>query len=635
MFFIFPLFVTFLTVAKANDWNTPCFYGKCEYTLPSSSGPASGVLKIWGSPNSISDITPAAGYEILDCSPDELSQDIRLVCVGNSSSMASCDHLFQNAGAEGKIVRLPENCGTSAFARVAKAWIPEDQSLPSSIAARLVGRDVQPQVKALTLDVNFNAIDTSKSGSVQFSIQGTSVPGANAILSRSVYNSRAINLSNNFNITNTTTLQPIDADAPFPLIDQSISCPPATASVKVNVDAKAHAQVSLGVAVSGTIAPPNFDQFNMLVGLTADLNGTVDLIADVSGTLDSGKIPIFTLGIPGLSFPGVLDIGPSLEIDVQAKATLDLNVDLSVGLNYHVNNAQLNFPPSNDTNTTQSQDSNFQIADTPLSISASPAVASTGSVEAHIIPTLKFGISALDKVVNTNVFLALDTSATVILTLEAQTSTSQLVKRADRAKLLDARANNQLPAPPVPTAAPLLRKDYMPSASGSSATTVTSIAINPTCTCVLSPQSSIVTAIQGTETGTATLATTSTSSTTTSSAVQSSSTSSSGSNNSNNIFGGCFEVKAGLDVTAGADSGFFGLFDGNTQVSLFSKSFELFKKCFGSQASRRSTRVSRLEQGSETLNRRAGLACPGTNIGAPVSVTSQQVSAANIKPIAA
>lgn len=203
---------------------------------------------------------------------------------------------------------------------------------------------------------------------------------------------------------------------------------------------------------------------------------------------------------------------------------------------------------------------------TALNISASPAAASTGSVEAHIIPTLKFGISLLN--VDTDVFLALDTSATLTLTLEAQATSIQSVRRANHAKLLKARSKKSPPVAPEPTSI-VSTKDYMPSASGFAATT--SIAINPTCTCVLSPQSSIVTAIQGTETG-------SSSGTATSSATQTTSTSSSN-DDSSSSFSGCFEVNAGLDVTAGADGDFFGLFDANTQVTLFSKNFELFKAC--------------------------------------------------------
>ena len=42
-------------------------------------------------------------------------------------------------------------------------------------------------------------------------------------------------------------------------------------------------------------------------------------------------------------------------------------------------------------------------------------------------------------------------------------------------------------------------------------------------------------------------------------------------------FGGCVELGTGLDVNAGADADFFGLFNKGTSVNLFSKKFELFK----------------------------------------------------------
>ena len=40
----------------------------------------------------------------MDCSPDALNQDIRLVCSGSAED---CDRL-QASGPEGKVVRLPE-----------------------------------------------------------------------------------------------------------------------------------------------------------------------------------------------------------------------------------------------------------------------------------------------------------------------------------------------------------------------------------------------------------------------------------------------------------------------------------------------------------------------------------------------
>ena len=58
-----------------------------------------------GSPTAISDLTPAAGWQILDCDANSTAQDIRVVCADPD---AYCEHLFQG-GAVGTIVRLPEN----------------------------------------------------------------------------------------------------------------------------------------------------------------------------------------------------------------------------------------------------------------------------------------------------------------------------------------------------------------------------------------------------------------------------------------------------------------------------------------------------------------------------------------------
>ena len=59
----------------------------------------------WGASGAISDITPAAGWQILSCDPNGMDQDIRLVCMHDD---ASCDHLLEG-GAENTIVRLPES----------------------------------------------------------------------------------------------------------------------------------------------------------------------------------------------------------------------------------------------------------------------------------------------------------------------------------------------------------------------------------------------------------------------------------------------------------------------------------------------------------------------------------------------
>ncbi|KAF8896684.1 hypothetical protein BD779DRAFT_1433082, partial [Infundibulicybe gibba] len=417
-------------VLADNDWSQPCHSGICILKLifilsdiPATAGGPSGTLKIWGSPTSISDITPASGWEIIGCSPDALAQNIRLVC-------QRCDHLFQGIGAEGKIVRLPESCGKNAFARVANAWVPADQSIPPSISTRVARRDGQaPTVQALTIDTNFEGVDhQSRTGTVTFAIQGATIPGAAGDIPAPVVGSQRRTrlaergfgigtiLGGKFCRHQVNSTPALDVDKTFNLLNKTVSCPPITASLKIDVGAKAHALASIGIAASGTFIPPKISSFGIISSVTADLEGSIDLVADVSGTLDSGLITLFEVGIPGLDFPGILSIGPNFQINAEATAVLDLNVDLNVGVNFHISNAQMTFPPSSG----QGSSGAFQLDDTPLKLSASPSVTATGSVEAHIIPTLNIGVSALGGSISANVFLDLDASAKMTLTLEAQ-----------------------------------------------------------------------------------------------------------------------------------------------------------------------------------------------------------------------
>ena len=71
----------------------------------------------------------------------------------------------------------------------------------------------------------------------------------------------AIKKLNNFDVDKNKDLPPFDVDKKFNLLNQSISCPPVSASVNIDVEAKAHAVASIGVAASGTIVPPKINDF--------------------------------------------------------------------------------------------------------------------------------------------------------------------------------------------------------------------------------------------------------------------------------------------------------------------------------------------------------------------------------------
>ncbi|KAG7090279.1 hypothetical protein E1B28_011876 [Marasmius oreades] len=439
-------FVT-LSVLAENDWKTPCLNGVCQYSF---NGDGSGAIKVWGSPDALTDITPAAGWEILDCSPDALAQDIRLVCQGDEDSAESgCAHLYQTIGAEGKVVRLPESCGKSAFARISKAWVPEDQSIPASLAKRLVRRDgAPPVVKALRIDTDFGAADKwKKVGPVNIAVQAANYPGADitgamdtvgpqrrAQLSRrdtDVFIERALQAirpmavmgragevrhivtgraEKDVNVNKTFELPPISLTKTKSLFDKSFKCPPTEAGLSVTVDSKGTATVSLGVVAIGTVVPPKFDNFELTAGLDAELDGSMTVKTNVVGKLDTGRIPIFEVGIPGASIPGILTIGPSFQIQAQATAQLEVALETTVGLNFKVQKATLSFPDKK-----KKSGGNFKVGDTPLTLSAGTSLQLNGVVEGHIVPTLNVGLNAFGNAARAGVFLEVDTHASLNL----------------------------------------------------------------------------------------------------------------------------------------------------------------------------------------------------------------------------
>ncbi|TDL21321.1 hypothetical protein BD410DRAFT_724403 [Rickenella mellea] len=412
-----------LVAQAANDWSKPCLQGICSYDVAQSTTSMPGSMTITGSTNAISDITTAAGWEIMSCDPNTESSDIRLVCRSTDTSAAGCDHLYQN-GAENTIVRLPQNCLKVPFARVARAWVPEDQSIPSSVAKRLVSRGgkAAPQVKALSLDTNWKAATGKHDGSITLAVIASSVPGAHGDATLTAVSAQRRSrmferrgFADSFNNTLSKALPPIDISKAFPIFSTTLPCAGTTTKIDISANAKAHAQISLGVVAAGTLVPPVMTEIATYTGLTANLDGTLTVNADLTGTFDSGQITLFQLGLPGLDIPKILTIGPEFKLNAQATATIDVNVNMNIDLSYDVNNLKLFFPP------VKGQVSNGVLnpKDTPLKLAVTPSVSSKGVVQAHIIPTVDLGVSALGDIVSATIFLNVDTNAALTLTLDA------------------------------------------------------------------------------------------------------------------------------------------------------------------------------------------------------------------------
>ncbi|KAF8472221.1 hypothetical protein DFH94DRAFT_192159 [Russula ochroleuca] len=414
----------------ANDWFDPCTQGKCSWDLPGDSG-ASGTVHIWGPHSAISDITNATGWHITSCDPSATTQKIQLVCKGGNPD---CDHLFQGGGAVNTIVRLPNSCGPMPFARVAQHQI---------LQYNLSSRASEAPVHELALDTNFTAVTLSQGDSVHFSIQGMSSKGNENVgpqvrrghgrvwspaspqheIHRHRVLARGLNAPRAFNKNFSLNTTPVDFSGVTNLLNTSIECPTSTtnptsssASISLDVGADLHLSIGLGAVVAGTIIPPDIFEFGLYFALDGNVDANISVASNISGDVSTGNITLFQIGIPGLSFPGIFEIGPEFKLMGEIDAAGHDNVSAVVDLNYDLSGVSFVFPPQ-----AGSKAGGITPGANHVTVSASPDIGATFEVSGHVIPQVDIGLSALS-VVSTSVFLKLDASADFIVSTDAGAS---------------------------------------------------------------------------------------------------------------------------------------------------------------------------------------------------------------------
>ncbi|KAL0949219.1 hypothetical protein HGRIS_009299 [Hohenbuehelia grisea] len=434
--------------APHNDWSQACFHGECAYEMTSNSG-TSGLLKLYGSPKSISDITAAAGWVVLDCDPHSMVQQIRLVCKSDNAEAAGCNHVFEHGGAIDKLVRLPENCGSGPFARIAKANIAADQSIPAHMKRHLERRgEAQPEVHLLDIDTNFAAVSVDRAGEIKFRFVGFNQPGVSmdsanfnwdenslwffdnaikwvsdkasnvakkaeetfvTVKNAAVTAGKAIEKTANdawrtiqevpkyleqatsfgHNLKSSEVTMPLTLPQTTLLNVKHESCK-VQAKLEVTVSGSATAKMAVGLVIEGSILPPSIKKFGTLVDLSADVLANLYFDIGLTGGVASNRIPLVDpIGIPPLSVPGIFSIGPWLQLEASARAVMDIQMQIKTGLSYKVDHLKLWYPPkvasSGAKKTIKSKDSE-------LELSASANVQGYGFIEGHIIPSVKLGV---------------------------------------------------------------------------------------------------------------------------------------------------------------------------------------------------------------------------------------------------
>ncbi|KAF8588352.1 hypothetical protein K439DRAFT_1629802 [Ramaria rubella] len=452
-------------VRAVNDWSVPCVSGSCSWDTGDGKTTAYSSMAIGGPNNLISDITPAAGWNVKGCDSNWANgtQAVQMTCSGLVNQTVYCGHVYEG-GAVNTIVRLPENCGKGPFARIVTAANQTD-----SIAQRASTPNSNATIKgthSLTLDYNFSQIPTSR-GKITFAVTSTNLAGQpgvskrdlNALRGRgragelhrrrfasskrrSVSNfvndaasavtsaagsaasaiGNAVSSVNNVDQTlNSGQLTPVNFDQDVTLFDQSISCSSGdvsgSAELKIDVDGKVDATVSFGVTVVGTIVPPQLTDFTVTADLGGSTSATFNVDATAEGSFDTGSVSLFKTGLPGLSIPSVITLGPEFSINGQVTIDLKAEAKMAIVAAWDFPSIKLVFPQENGAS---SGDATVSGTDNPLQLSADPSVDVSGTVTAHIIPRIDFGIDLFSGSDQASVFIDADISASLNLDVTAQ-----------------------------------------------------------------------------------------------------------------------------------------------------------------------------------------------------------------------
>jgi len=96
-----------------------------------------------------------------------------------------------------------------------------------------------------------------------------------------------------FDENKTQNLPPIEFSKTLNVLRESVQCPLDEASVNIDIGAEVDAQISLSVIASGSIVPPEFDEFSIITGnlhplssVVARLIGSTGIDASLLGSLD-------------------------------------------------------------------------------------------------------------------------------------------------------------------------------------------------------------------------------------------------------------------------------------------------------------------------------------------------------------
>ena len=385
-------------------------------------------------------------WEVFDCFDDRLeeAQTVRMVCT-DFSEISNCDKIHLGYGAIGTIVEMPKGCGPGKYAVVKDMTISENQELPE----HLVKRDLDlSTIYDLTFDYDFTRVRRDDGQETQMRIDYSNEPGYWDKVVDKAASKRKRDL-NGFDGNHKRWLEQawqedfhgghlsadeihkrwfgsdviswlqgllngvVDApiisnsyqdDFTLLLIDESVQgCAigpkGTTVSGRLNVQATTHVELDTNFGFtlittlgSGTIS---FDNSYLYFRNKGEVSAKFTVDAAATALFKSPDVKLLSADQFGAAFavPGIVTIGPNFQLfgSVQGQVTLGAKFESNVNLaKWDIRQTYpdqgSDWDPVSDSTPDRDGTQEILKPEWQYSISAS------GFIEAHVKPTVTFGI---------------------------------------------------------------------------------------------------------------------------------------------------------------------------------------------------------------------------------------------------
>ncbi|EPS92980.1 hypothetical protein FOMPIDRAFT_1056393 [Fomitopsis schrenkii] len=381
------------------------------------------------SPNaqSVSSVDVQSDWMLVGCdSKSDQPQTILAYCsVSMNDDDAGCGHVFIGQ-AEHTIVRMPASCGLGPYARVVSFEVHHDQTvLPAEHQAALPANET---VYSLSFDYRFDVIP-DENGPIYMRADITDIPGYwdeiidSAPDSSPTSRKRDLHHKRNFHqpiqyekrwfggftewlqrlntVTNGNSIsRNFHWSDTYTIYHAEESCPNFASSLDISVSGNAQINSQFGYYlearnICATVVPPAIQQAYVYVNAGASASATFTMTGLAKAEWSSEAYDLISFGFPGLYYPGLLTLGPSLHLYAQLSGEVSLYGQLSTSVGYTFPSINYAIGSKTDEPTLGSDLTGSTANNNGYNYDFGYNVELSGGFTAYLTPSLELGLTIL------------------------------------------------------------------------------------------------------------------------------------------------------------------------------------------------------------------------------------------------